>query len=173
MNRVAIVGCSGSGKTTLALALAEKTGLPVHHLDQLFWKPGWVETKPEDFLPVVTELTKSERWIIDGIYGRSMDVRFSAADTIVFLDLPRWRCLINTFSRFIRYRGRVAPKMPPGCVERFEWSFYRWIWNFPRTHRPGILEKLARHAVGHRIVILRSHRETERFLDEFKTRIRL
>jgi len=164
VNRVAIVGCSGSGKTTLALALAARTGLPVHHLDALFWKPGWVETAPEDFLPIVTELTRADRWIIAGIYGKSMDVRFAAADTIVFLDLPRWRCLVNTFTRFLRYRGRVAPHMPPGCVERFDASFYRWIWTFHRTHRPGILDKLARHAGGRRVIVLRSRGDIAGFL---------
>ena len=164
MTRVAIVGCSGSGKTTLARSLHQRSGLPVHHLDRLFWKPGWVETSPQDFLPIVTQLTKGDRWIIDGIYGTSMEVRFAAADTIVYLDLPRWRCILNTFGRFLRYRGRVAPNMPPGCVERFEWSFYRWIRDFQRTHRPGILAKLDRHATGRRIVILRSRREIARFL---------
>ncbi len=164
MNRVAIVGCSGSGKSTLARALGVRTGLPVHHLDVLFWKPGWVETPPEEFLPVVTRLAETDRWIIDGIYNRSMDVRFAAADTIVFLDLPRWRCLLNTFLRYLRNRGGITRDMPAGCVERFDRSFYAWIWNFRRTHRPGIVEKIGRHAPGRRVVILRSHGEADAFL---------
>jgi len=164
VNRVSVVGCSGSGKTTLALALHEKTGLPVHHLDQLFWKPGWIGTTPEDFLPIVTELTLRDRWIIDGIYGRSMEVRFAAADIIIFLDLPRWRCLVNTVLRILRDHGKVRPHMPPGCPEQFDLPFLMWIWNFNRTHRPGILEKLARYAAGRRVVILRSRREIAGFL---------
>ncbi len=164
MNRVAIVGCSGSGKSTLARALAAKTGLPVHHLDALFWKPGWVETRPEDFHPVVEALARGDRWIIDGIYNRSMDVRFAAADTIVFLDLPRWRCLLDTLRRTLRHLGRVSPNMPAGCVERLDLSFILWIWKFRRTHRPGILEKIGRHSTGRRIVILRSRREIAGFL---------
>ena len=48
MERVLIIGCGGSGKSTLARQLGEKTGLPVVHLDKLFWHPGWVESPPEE-----------------------------------------------------------------------------------------------------------------------------
>ena len=41
MEKILIIGCSGSGKSTLAVALGEKLGLPVVHLDQLWWKEGW------------------------------------------------------------------------------------------------------------------------------------
>ena len=37
MEKILIIGCSGSGKSTLAVALGEKLGLPVVHLDQLWW----------------------------------------------------------------------------------------------------------------------------------------
>ncbi len=44
MKRLAIVGCAGAGKSTLARLLGQILGLPVFHLDALFWRPGWVET---------------------------------------------------------------------------------------------------------------------------------
>ena len=49
MERVLIIGCSGAGKSTLARKLGEKTGLPVVHLDALFWEPGWVESSRDVF----------------------------------------------------------------------------------------------------------------------------
>ena len=42
--RIIILGSAGSGKSTLATKLGEITGIPVIHLDRLFWNPGWVET---------------------------------------------------------------------------------------------------------------------------------
>lgn len=42
MRRVMIVGHPGSGKSTLARAMGERTGLPVVHIDQIHWRPGWV-----------------------------------------------------------------------------------------------------------------------------------
>ncbi len=42
MQRVLVIGISGAGKTTLSQALAERTGLPLIHLDREFWQPaGW------------------------------------------------------------------------------------------------------------------------------------
>ena len=50
MERVIIIGCGGAGKSTLARALGEKTGLPVIHLDQIWWGPGnWQHMEREDF----------------------------------------------------------------------------------------------------------------------------
>jgi adenylate kinase family enzyme len=38
MQRALVIGCSGTGKSTLARALGGVTGLPVIHVDQLFWR---------------------------------------------------------------------------------------------------------------------------------------
>ncbi len=47
---VAIEGSCTAGKTTLARQLGEKTGLPVVHLDQIFWSPGnWKHLEREEF----------------------------------------------------------------------------------------------------------------------------
>jgi hypothetical protein len=41
--RVMIVGGSGSGKSFLALKLSELAHLPSYHMDQLSWRPGFVQ----------------------------------------------------------------------------------------------------------------------------------
>lgn len=38
--RILILGCGGAGKSTLARRLGAATGLPVVHLDGLYWQPG-------------------------------------------------------------------------------------------------------------------------------------
>jgi adenylate kinase family enzyme len=48
MKRILIIGCGGAGKSTLARQLGDKLGLPVVHLDKLFWHPGWVESSKEE-----------------------------------------------------------------------------------------------------------------------------
>ena len=49
MEKILIIGCSGSGKSTLARQLKEKLGLPVVHLDQLWWQEGWQSVSREEF----------------------------------------------------------------------------------------------------------------------------
>ena len=48
MKKIIIIGSPGAGKSTFSFALAEKTGLPLYHIDKLFWKAGWVSVEKEE-----------------------------------------------------------------------------------------------------------------------------
>ncbi len=71
-----------------------------------------------------------------------MDIRLKAADTVIFLDIHRTICVYRAFKRMLRYRNKTRPDMAEGCEERFDLDFLKWIWNYPKTKRPGILNKL-------------------------------
>jgi adenylate kinase family enzyme len=164
MRRIAVVGPGGAGKSTLARRLGERLGLPVIHLDAEHWRPGWVETPAEEWAAKVRELAARERWIIDGNYWGTMEIRMAAADTIVFLDFPRRTCLWRVLLRQLRYRGRSRPDMTEGCPERITLQFVRWIWEYPRTRRPRVLALMRSVGAHARHVILRSPREVEGFV---------
>jgi adenylate kinase family enzyme len=89
MKRVAVFGNAGGGKSTHARELAQITSLPLHSLDRIKYKPGGGEVPPSEYLAVHTSLLRTERWIIDG-FGcvASAWERFSAADTLIYVDLP-------------------------------------------------------------------------------------
>ncbi len=80
-----MVGSGGAGKSTLAREIGQRTGIPVIHLDQHFWKPGWVETPAEEWRAMQNDLLAADCWIVDGNYGGTFDVRFARADTVVVL----------------------------------------------------------------------------------------
>jgi adenylate kinase family enzyme len=46
VQRVSIVGPGGTGKTTIALEIGRRLGMPVVHLDRLYWQPGWRAPEP-------------------------------------------------------------------------------------------------------------------------------
>jgi len=164
MERVVILGSGGAGKSTLARLLGDTLGLPVIHLDREHWRPGWIETPRDEWAERVNELVAGDRWVIDGNYGGTMEARLRACDAAIFLDLPRSLCLWRVARRWQRYRGRARPDMTPGCNERLDWTFMRWIWNYPRLHRPGVMQQLATLGAGQRVVHLRSRREVREFM---------
>lgn len=135
MERILIIGCSGSGKSTLAVALGEKLGLPVVHLDQLWWKEGWRNVTREEFDSRLAMAMNMDGWIIDGNYSRTMEMRLAKCDTVIYLDFNRWACLRGMCQRVFGNYGKVRPDMAQGCPERFDPSFVKWIWDYNKNNR--------------------------------------
>jgi adenylate kinase family enzyme len=165
MQRVLVIGPGGAGKTTVASILAERLGLPLIHLDALYWHPGWTPTPPDEWQRVVESLIAQPRWVMDGNYGGTLDIRLAACDTVIFLDLPRHVSLWRILKRRVRYLRRVRPDIAPGCPEQLTWEFVRWVWTYPKRRRGKILERL-RALQGRQVVILSSSREVRHFLAE-------
>lgn len=139
-NRIVILGSPGSGKSTLARQIAAQTGHPLIHLDYEHWNPGWVATPKEEFRAKQVRWVQGERWIIDGNYGSTMELRYAAADLVVFLDLPRTLCLW----RVLRRHGKPRPDMKDGLVDEERLlskdfrEFLAFIWHYPRDGRPKV-----------------------------------
>jgi adenylate kinase family enzyme len=167
VQRVAVLGSGGAGKSVLAAALAERTGLPVVHLDVVYWRPGWTAPPRDEFDAKLAAAVAEERWILDGNFLRDDDAdpRFGRADTVIFLDLPRRICLWRIIRRLVRDRRRSRPDLPHGCPEGIDVAFWLWVWRYPADNRPDVLERLA--GLGPEVAVhrLRSQRDVERFLD--------
>ncbi|MGE0540531.1 MAG: DNA topology modulation protein [Dehalococcoidia bacterium] len=168
MDRIMVIGSGGSGKSTLARKIGAALDIEVIHLDALFWRPGWVETPREQWEEIQRALAKRDRWVMDGNYGGTLDIRLRAADTVVFLDMPRTLCLWRIVSRRLRYTNQSRPDMAPGCEERLTWEFIRWVWTYPTRRRPSILTMLSAYAPGRRVIRLRSTRAVAGFVDSLR-----
>ena len=163
MERVMILGCAGAGKSTLARRLGEKTGLPVVHLDKLFWKPGWVQIPQEEFDRLHYEAVMGDRWIIDGNFNRTMPERIKYCDTVIYLDFSRFACLLGVAKRVITTYGKVRPDMGEGCPERIDPEFIKWVWNFNKSKRERYYRML-NEAEGIETIVLKNRRAVRRFL---------
>ena len=165
MERVMIIGCGGAGKSTLARKLGERTGLPVVHLDQIWWEPGnWQHLEKPEFDERLAEELKKPRWILDGNFNRTIEMRLEACDTVIYLDYPRLVCIKNWLGRVIQHWGHARPDMTEGCTEWIDPEFVKWIWNFNKNNRARYYE-LLRSAEGKQVVVLRSRRQAQKFLD--------
>ena len=165
MERVIIIGCGGAGKSTLARKLGEKTGLPVVHLDKLFWKPGWVESTKEEIDQKIQEEIAKPRWIMDGNFNRTMQQRIERCDTVIYLDFSRAACLFGVAKRILTTYGTVRPDMGEGCTERFDLEFLRWVWNFNKNKRQRYYD-LLNTLEDKQVYILKSRREVNAFLSK-------
>lgn len=131
MQRVLIVGPCGAGKSTLAMALSKRLNLPLFHMDQLNWKPGWVESSSDELGTRLAAVVAGDRWMIDGTYGGSLAPRLERADTVIYLDYPIRLCVVRLLRRIAMWRGRSRPDMTDGCPERFDLAFLIYLlrWN--------------------------------------------
>ena len=164
MERIMIIGCPGSGKTTLALALKEKLGLPVVHLDQLWWTGNWENVTREEFDSRLATAVNLDQWIIDGNFSRTIEMRLQRCDTIIYLDFDRWACLWGVICRVIRNYGKHRPDMGGNCPERFDPEFLKWIWNYNEENRVRNYTWIAQ-APHAKSILLKNRKEVKQFLE--------
>ena len=151
MQRIMIVGGPGSGKSTLARWLGQRTGLPVQHMDQIHWKPGWIERTTAEKLPLIRAVEVQERWIIEGGLSSTYACRAERADVIIWLDMPVGLRMWRAARRSWQYRGQARPDLPEGCLEQLNaqtLKFLKWIWDFRHTSREKIVDLIASQPQG-------------------------
>lgn len=142
-NRILIIGSSGAGKSTFAKQLAMRTKLPLIHLDQLYWQPGWQKTERDVFREKLLNKLQKECWIIDGNFDSTLELRAQYADLVIFLNYPTWISFSRAIKRTIIHRGKTRPDMANGCPEKIDWEFAKWIWRYNVDVKPNIIKFLA------------------------------
>lgn len=140
--RILVIGCSGAGKTRLARKIADQYRLPLIHLDQHYWRPGWTAPSETEWQAQVAELAARPDWVMDGNFSGTLRGRIALADAIVYLDMPRWLCMLRVLRRSLFGYGRRRADVAPGCPERFDPAFLAWVWNYPKRSRAKTLRLL-------------------------------
>jgi adenylate kinase family enzyme len=164
MKKILVIGSGGSGKSTFAKQLGKILEINVIHLDSLYWKSGWIEPPKHEWAEVVKHLIAQDSWIMDGNYSGTIDLRIEACDTVIFLDKSRLLCLWRVLKRAIVYRNKTRPDMAEGCLEKIDFEFLLWIWNYPRRTSPKIVKMLEQVSDSKKIIRLRTDREVIEFL---------
>lgn len=168
MQKIIVIGSGGAGKSTLAVRLGECLGLPVVHLDALYWQPGWAATPKPEWQEKVTKLVKADTWVMDGNFSGTMDIRLAACDTVIFLDVPRIVCVWRALNRWVKYWRRTRPDMGAGCPEKVDWDYLRWIWTYSVIRKPNILAMLEHVRNTKCVLIFRSLKEIDAFIERLE-----
>ena len=81
MKRVIVLGSPGAGKSTFARKLRDRTGLPLYYLDKIWHLPDRTHISREAFDEKLADILKTDQWIIDGNYRRTIEMRLKCCDT--------------------------------------------------------------------------------------------
>lgn len=170
MQRILIIGNAGSGKTTFAKQLSQKLGLPLIHLDRLFWNGNWEHISREEFDALLQAELEKPQWIIDGNFNRTLPHRLRYCDQVFFFDLPTWVCLWGITKRLFENYGKTRSDMGGSCPEYFDSQKlepYRNVLSFNRQHRKDYY-KLLEMATHAKVTVFRNRKQVKEFMDSCK-----
>ena len=159
LKKIIVIGCPGSGKSTVSRTLHNKTGIPLYHLDMMYWSADKTTVEKSVFLERLSAVLEKDEWIIDGNYGSTMELRMAACDTVIFLDYPLDVCLDGIRER----RGKPRSDMPWIETEE-DAEFIEFIRNYNEQQKPNVLELLEKYS-DKNIVILESREQADAFLN--------
>lgn len=159
MQKVIVIGSPGAGKSTFARRLRDRTGLPLYYLDMLWHKPDKTTVTREEFDSKLSDIIKQDKWIIDGNYGRTLEMRLKECDTVFLLDFPLGVCLSGASSRI----GTKREDMP-WIEQELDEDFREWIVDFPKNQLTKIYALLEKYKDKH-IVIFKSREQADEFLN--------
>lgn len=164
--KIAILGYSGAGKSTLARQLGGLYHLPVLHLDTVQFLPGWKERPADESRRLVRRfMEENDCWVIDGNYSSFYQLqRLQQAGMIIILNYSRLACLWYALRRYQKNKGRTRADMTPGCPEKLDAAFIRWIlWD----GRTGAVRRRYRQIAlqyPEKLALLKNRRQANRWL---------
>lgn len=173
--RILVLGKSGSGKTTVARNLSKLLNIPHLELDTIFWNPGWVKTPKDEMYKIVDEKLRTDgEWIVDGNYRFLADITWARAEMIVWLDYPLyvnlWRLFWRSLWRIVTREKVCGKNVESGRAllwPTVEYNILICCWQEARKHGEEYPKFIKEYGNG-KMVILRSQRECDAWLEEFK-----
>ena len=159
MKKGIVIGCPGSGKTTFAEKLKKLKGLPLYYLDAIWHKPDKTHIPREEFDERIKEIFKTSEWIIDGNYGRTIEMRLKECDTVFLFDLPTEVCIQGATERIGKGRYDL-----PWLETELDPEFEAFIKDFPETTLPKIYDLIEKYKAEKEVVIFRKREETDEYL---------
>ena len=154
-----VIGCPGSGKSTFSRALHDQTGIPLYHLDMMYWNADQTTVEKSVFLERLSAVLGQDEWIVDGNYGATMELRMVACDTVIFLDYPPDVCLDGIRER----RGKPRSDMPWIETEE-DAELMAFVKSYNEQQKPKVLALLEKYGDRSRM-IFESREQADAFLN--------
>ena len=158
--KIIVIGCSGAGKSTFAKQFAQIVGLPLYHLDNIYWLPDTTHLERPVFIKKQKEIMKNECWIIDGNYRKTIKYRIEKCELAFFFDIPVEICIDGVLKRD-KKRSDIACELEPNE------ELIDDIKTYPENVRPRML-KLFQKNPHVEVITFRNHDEVNDYLKELR-----
>ena len=162
--KIMITGCCGSGKSTLSRKLADRTGLPLFHLDMIWWRSDESHISRDDFDRILTEIIAGARWIIEGDYSRTYEARLRVCNTLIFLDYDEETCMEGLRQRVGQKRSDI-----PWVERRLEQELVDLVYSYRQDKRPELLSLLEQYPEK-QVIVFHTRAEAEAWLETIGSR---
>ena len=156
--KIIVLGCPGSGKSTFSKKLQEITGLPLVHLDNIWWRSDRSHISREEFDQKLDEILQGDQWIVDGNYSRTYEVRFQSCDTIFFLDYSFDECMNGIRERVGKERTDI-----PWTEQSLDPELVKFVENYEKENRPVVLSLIEKYSEKN-IFVFKSRFEADQWL---------
>lgn len=178
--RIAIVGPPGSGKSTFASDLQSVINLPLCHLDDLYWLPGWRRPDPKEFAASQRQIASQERWIIDGNYIDTLSIRIARADTVCVFDVSAIVAVRGFVARALSRAAGRRDSLPLAVRldEHYSWRprvdfrVLKTMLYFRTAIRPRIFESISRTPSLRAVFVLNGWRDAKKLVQEARSAVR-
>lgn len=157
-NRILVLGCPGSGKSTFACKLHRLTGIPLIHLDNIWWNADRTHCSREAFDRRLEEVMREDRWILDGDYSRTYEPRIRACDVIVFLDYMEEECMRGITERVGKTREDI-----PWTEQTLDPELVAMVKSYRTKNRP-VLQKLLEQYSEKQQLVFENREQAEEWL---------
>ena len=174
MKKINVVGTSGSGKSTFSRMLATRLGYPYLEMDAMFWRANWQESSDEAFFAKLENSLSQDRWVLDGNYNRTVDIKWADIDHVIWIDYPFSRTIYQAVKRaFIRSLTKTELWDNTGNIETFGKSFFSrdsvilWTLKTYKRNRVRYIEMFNDPKYSHiKFVRLTSPKMAKNYIDE-------
>lgn len=161
--KIIVIGSPGAGKSVFSKKLREVTNLPLYHLDMLYHNEDGTHISKEELEEKLKEIFKEDKWIIDGNYQRTLEMRIKECDTVFLLDFQTKICLEGAKNRIGKHRDDM-----PWIEEKLDEEFEQRIINFSRDKLPKIYELLNKYKNNLNITIFKTREEADNYIEKLK-----
>ena len=159
-NKIMVIGPSGSGKSYFSKRLADILNYPLYHLDNIWWNEDKTHISEEKFDDELIKIINKDKWIIDGDFSGTYEVRMDACDTIIFLNIPIEECLSNIEKRIGKKREDL-----PWIEDEFDEEFKDWIINWEKDKYPKLEILLDKYSKLKSVYIFKTRMESNEYLE--------